>query len=70
MIRDYGHAANDLERLISLQEAQSQERTRQSEALDKSNGCSAKEAKRTRRQLSSIQEKAKRGTPLDLYLIL
>ncbi|KAK4373715.1 hypothetical protein RND71_009099 [Anisodus tanguticus] len=70
MIRDYGHAVNDLERLISLQEAQSQERNRLSEALDKSNGSSAKEAKRTRRQLSSIQEKAKRGTPLDLYLIL
>ncbi|XP_049392239.1 uncharacterized protein LOC125856681 isoform X1 [Solanum stenotomum] len=70
MIRDYGHAVNDLERLISLQEAQSQERTRQSEVLDKSNGSSAKEAKRTRRQLSSIQEKAKRATPLDLYLIL
>lgn len=70
MIRDYGHAVNDLERLISLQEAQSQERIRQSEALDKSNGSSAKEAKRTRRQLSTIQEKAKRATPLDLYLIL
>ncbi|MCD7468674.1 hypothetical protein HAX54_007066 [Datura stramonium] len=70
MIRDYGHAVNDLERLISLQETQSQERARQSEALDKSNGSSAKEAKRTRRQLSSIQEKAKRGTTLDLYLIL
>lgn len=70
MIRDYGHAVNDLERLISLQETQSQERTQQSEALDKSNGSSAKEAKRTRRQLSAIQEKAKRGTTLDLYLIL
>ncbi|XP_016495875.2 uncharacterized protein LOC107814888 [Nicotiana tabacum] len=70
MIRDYEHAVNDLERLISLQETQSQERTRQSETLDKSNGSSAKETKRTRRQLSSIQEKTKRGTPLDLYLIL
>ncbi|KAK4371372.1 hypothetical protein RND71_010847 [Anisodus tanguticus] len=70
MIRDYGHAVNDLERLISLQETQSQERSRQSEALDKSNGSSAKEAKQTRRQLSSIQEKAKRGMSLDLYLIL
>ncbi|XP_059308955.1 uncharacterized protein LOC132060091 isoform X1 [Lycium ferocissimum] len=70
MIRDYGHAVNDLERLISLQETQSQQRTQRSEALDKSNGSSAKDAKRTRRQLSSIQEKAKKGTSLDLYLIL
>ncbi|PHT54584.1 hypothetical protein CQW23_09046 [Capsicum baccatum] len=70
MIRDYGHAANDLERLISLQETQSQERTRQPEARDKSNGSSGKEAKRTRQQLSSVQEMAKRGMPLDFYLIL
>ncbi|CAN4106611.1 unnamed protein product [Withania somnifera] len=70
MIRDYGNAVNDLERLIALQETQSQERARQSEALDKSNGNSTKEAKRTRQQLLSIQEKAKKETPLDLYLIL
>ncbi|CAN4089858.1 unnamed protein product [Withania somnifera] len=70
MIRDYGHAVNELERLISLQETQSQERARQSEALNKSNGSSAKEVKRTRQQLLSIQEKAKRETPLNLYLIL
>uniref|UniRef100_A0A0D9WFV7 J domain-containing protein n=1 Tax=Leersia perrieri TaxID=77586 RepID=A0A0D9WFV7_9ORYZ len=64
MIRDYGQAANDLRKLISL--------------LEKANkpGLSPKvpnkhsDLKQARARLSSVEDEAKRDTPLNLYLIL
>ncbi|OMO54362.1 hypothetical protein COLO4_36515 [Corchorus olitorius] len=64
MIRDYGQAASDLQRLISILEKQSNTKS-QSGSLD-----NTKELRQAQRQLSSMLEEAKRGIPLDLYLIL
>ncbi|KAJ0590876.1 putative DnaJ domain, tetratricopeptide-like helical domain superfamily [Helianthus annuus] len=63
MIRDYKHAADDLQRLISILETQSGENSK------KSNG-SVKDLRRARRRLSSIEENSKKERTLDLYLIL
>ncbi|XWS59070.1 hypothetical protein CRYUN_Cryun08bG0090700 [Craigia yunnanensis] len=69
MIRDYGQASSDLQRLISILEKQSDKKYHQSGTQDRSTGNS-KELMQAQRQLSSTQEEAKRGIPLDLYLIL
>ncbi|XP_076906025.1 uncharacterized protein LOC143561969 [Bidens hawaiensis] len=63
MIRDYKHAADDLQRLISIYETYSGENSK------KSNG-SVKDLRRARRRLSSIEENSKKERSLDLYLIL
>ncbi|OMO51123.1 Tetratricopeptide TPR-1 [Corchorus capsularis] len=68
MIRDYGQAASDLQRLISILEKQSNTKS-QSGSLDRTSG-NTKELRQAQRQLSSTLEEAKRGIPLDLYLIL
>ncbi|GMI63337.1 hypothetical protein HRI_000003000 [Hibiscus trionum] len=69
MIRDYGQASTDFQRLISILEKQYDKKTHQSGSQDRSTGNS-KELRQARRQLSSMQEEAKNGIPLDLYLIL
>ena len=69
MIRDYGQAFSDFQRLISILEKQSDKKYHQSGTQDRSTGNS-KELMQAQRQLSSMQEEAKRGIPLDLYLIL
>ncbi|XVE95885.1 hypothetical protein REPUB_Repub02eG0173700 [Reevesia pubescens] len=69
MIRDYGQASSDLQRLISILEKQSNKKSQQSGTPDRSTGNS-KELRQAQRQLSSVQEEAKREIPLDLYLIL
>ncbi|KAK8713399.1 hypothetical protein V6N13_148617 [Hibiscus sabdariffa] len=69
MIRDYGQASTDFQRLISILEKQSDKKTHQSGSQDRSTGNS-KEIRQARCQLSSMQEEAKNGIPLDLYLIL
>ncbi|KAK2970131.1 hypothetical protein RJ640_019291 [Escallonia rubra] len=66
MIRDYEQAANDLHRLISVLEKRSQKNTQQSGTPD----SREKDLRRARRRVSSMQEKAKKGIPLDLYCIL
>ncbi|XP_023739901.1 uncharacterized protein LOC111888018 isoform X1 [Lactuca sativa] len=67
MIRDYKHASDDLQRLISILETQSQ--NSQNSHKSASNG-SVKDLRRARRRLSILEEKAKKERSLDLYLIL
>ncbi|KAK3039625.1 hypothetical protein RJ639_027216, partial [Escallonia herrerae] len=66
MIRDYEQAANDLHRLIAVLEKRSQKNTQQPGTPD----SREKDLRRARRRVSSMQEKAKKGIPLDLYCIL
>ncbi|GFP90937.1 Dnaj homolog subfamily c member 7 [Phtheirospermum japonicum] len=70
MIRDYKAAVYDLQRLISLLESQSQIKSQQSDSQSKSNGGSVRDLRKARRRLSTVEEKAKREIPMDLYLIL
>nr|XP_043622950.1 uncharacterized protein LOC122594578 [Erigeron canadensis] len=69
MIRDYKHAADDLQRLISILEVQSGGNLQKSATLGKTDG-SAKDLRKARRRLSSVEAKAKKERPLDLYLLL
>ncbi|XVE75558.1 hypothetical protein DITRI_Ditri12bG0103100 [Diplodiscus trichospermus] len=69
MIRDYGQASSDLQRLISILEKRSDKKSQQSGTAERSTGNS-KELRQTQRRLSSMQEEARGGIPLDLYLIL
>lgn len=70
MIRDYKHAADDLQRLISILEIQSGKNSQKSATPGSATGGSAKDLRKACRRLSSIQEKAKKERSLDLYLIL
>lgn len=65
MIRDYKQAHNDVQRLVSLLESQSQTKTG-----SRSDGGSVRDLRKARRRLASVEEKAKKDIPLDLYLIL
>jgi len=65
MIRDYGQAASDLQRLVSILENESGEKVKQS-----GTPSSVKELRQARRQLPSMEEEAKNGIPLDFYKIL
>lgn len=65
MIRDYKQAHNDIQRLVSLLESQSQSKTG-----SRSDGGSVRDLRKVRRRLASVEEKAKKDIPLDLYLIL
>lgn len=68
MVRDYEQAACDLKRLISVLEIQSTARAKQSDSPNGSNG--KKESRQAQQRLLSMEDKAKKGTPLDFYLIL
>lgn len=70
MIRDYKHAADDLQRLISILEIQSGKNSQKFATPGTATGGSVKDLRRARRRLSSIEEKAKKERSLDLYLIL
>ncbi|KAM3738949.1 hypothetical protein ACB098_09G168400 [Castanea mollissima] len=65
MIRDYGQAASDLQRLVSILENESGEKVKQS-----GTPSSVKELRQARRHLPSMEEEAKNGIPLDFYKIL
>ncbi|CAI0374858.1 unnamed protein product [Linum tenue] len=67
MIRDYGQAASDLQRFITIRENRPD--VGQSSTPRRSTSGS-KELKQYRRKLSSMEEEAKKGTTLDLYRIL
>ncbi|PSS33553.1 Mitochondrial import receptor subunit like [Actinidia chinensis var. chinensis] len=69
-IRDYKQAASDLQRLISLLKKQWQEKVRQSGTPDRTTDSNVKELTKAHRRLHSVEEKAKKGTSLDHYLIL
>lgn len=70
MIRDYKQAITDIQTLISLLENQSQLKARLSGNQDGSNESNWKELKQAHRRLSLIEDKAKKGIPMDFYLIL
>ncbi|KAJ4802192.1 DnaJ [Rhynchospora pubera] len=63
-IRDYGQALSDLHKLIALLEKQSH-----ATQLGKSSKANT-ELHRTSARLSSMEEEARRRTPLNMYLIL
>ncbi|XP_050227198.1 uncharacterized protein LOC126676908 [Mercurialis annua] len=69
MIRDYGQAASDLQRLISILENTPEGKSRQSGTPSKS-ASKTKELRQAQRRLSSMEEDAKKAIPLDLYHIL
>ncbi|KDO48233.1 hypothetical protein CISIN_1g0021991mg, partial [Citrus sinensis] len=68
MIRDYTQAASDLQRLVSILENQSAEKAKQSRSPGRT--ISSRDLRQACRHLSSMEEDAKKGEPLDFYLIL
>lgn len=69
MIRDYGQAARDLQRHVSLLNKQVEEKTNQSGASDRLI-TGANDLRQARLRLSEIEEEARKEIPLDMYLIL
>ncbi|XP_024156510.1 uncharacterized protein LOC112164526 isoform X1 [Rosa chinensis] len=69
MIRDYGQAAKDLHRLVSLLTKQLEENINQCGTSDISNSCKS-DLKQVRLRLSEIEEEARKDIPLDMYIIL
>lgn len=69
MIRDYGQAANDLRRLISILEKQLTNKGSQSGSLGKSTRNN-NDLNRAHLRLSSVEEETRRETTLDMYMIL
>lgn len=68
MIRDYEQAASDLQRIINLQK-QSKELNQESDTPLGTGGI-RDYTKEARSRLSSVERKAKKGAPLDFYLLL
>lgn len=68
MIRDYAQAASDLQTLVSILENQSAEKAKQSRSPGRS--ISNRDIRQACRHMSSMEEDAKKGEPLDFYLIL
>lgn len=64
MIRDYKQAATDLQRLSSLLQKETMEKSKQS------GSGKGKELRQVQQRLSQMEEEARREVPLDLYLIL
>lgn len=69
LIRDYGQAASDLQRLISVLESQPCNKSKQSGSSGRST-ASAKELRQAQTRLPVMEQEAKSGTSLDFYLIL
>ncbi|KAM5584653.1 hypothetical protein ABKV19_004162 [Rosa sericea] len=69
MIRDYGQAAKDLHRIVSLLTKQLEENINQCGTSDISNSCKS-DLKQARLRLSEIEEEARKDIPLDMYIIL
>ncbi|KAJ6847280.1 uncharacterized protein M6B38_281575 [Iris pallida] len=69
MIRDYGQAANDLNRLISLLEKRSEEKDNQNGASGRSIGNTS-DLKKACTRLATVEEEARKGRSLDMYMIL
>uniref|UniRef100_A0A803KMA5 J domain-containing protein n=1 Tax=Chenopodium quinoa TaxID=63459 RepID=A0A803KMA5_CHEQI len=68
MIRDYEQAAKDLERLVSLLTKQAEEKSTSSGAYVPLG--SVADLRQARQRLYQMEEQAKRGIPLNFYLIL
>ncbi|KAF5737668.1 hypothetical protein HS088_TW13G00556 [Tripterygium wilfordii] len=69
MIRDHGQAATDLRRVITVLRNQPKEKVIGSGTAGKSTG-KVKELRQAHRRLVLLEEEAKKGIPLDLYLVL
>ncbi|XP_068657736.1 uncharacterized protein [Aristolochia californica] len=69
MIRDYGQATSDLLRLLSLLEKQAEDKANQSRTLGRSTST-ANDIRQARARLATVEEEAKKGLALDMYLIL
>jgi len=69
MIRDYGQAANDLNRLISLLEKQMVEKDNQSRGIGRSTANDT-DLKRARSRLAAVEEEGRKGISLNMYMIL
>ncbi|PIA48330.1 hypothetical protein AQUCO_01400734v1 [Aquilegia coerulea] len=69
MIRDFSHAALDLQRLVCLLEKQTEEKVNQSGKLGRSTSGII-DLKQAHSRLSTAEEEARKGIPLNLYLIL
>ncbi|KAF2312097.1 hypothetical protein GH714_028039 [Hevea brasiliensis] len=68
MIRDYGQAASDLHRLVTLLTKQVEEKTKQFGSSDRI-GNLANDLRQARLRLSTIEEESRKEIPLDMYLI-
>ncbi|KAK9128832.1 hypothetical protein Syun_017629 [Stephania yunnanensis] len=69
LIRDYGQAVNDLQKFIFLLEKQMGEKANSSATLSKSTG-SAKDLRQARARLSTLEEEARKGIPLNIDLVM
>ena len=69
MIRDYGQAARDLQRLVAVLTKQVEEKTKQFGHSDRTTNL-ANDLRQARLRLSTIEEAARKEVPLNMYLIL
>ncbi|KAL5546407.1 hypothetical protein UlMin_006094 [Ulmus minor] len=69
MIRDYGQAASDLQKLVSVLENQSCDKEKESGSSGRSTG-NIKDLRQAKLHLTVMEEEAKNGVSLDFYLIL
>ncbi|KAM7279675.1 hypothetical protein ACFE04_006809 [Oxalis oulophora] len=69
MIRDYGKAASDIEKLIDLLANQTEDKTSQTGAYDRS-AKHVNDLRQARLRLSVIEGEERKQIPLDVYLIL
>ncbi|KAF4373662.1 hypothetical protein F8388_025356 [Cannabis sativa] len=69
MIRDYSQAATDLQRLISILESQSCNKTNEHGSSGRSTG-NTKDLRQAQMHLQIMEEESKNGISLDFYLIL
>lgn len=68
MIRDYGQAASDLQRLVSLLTRNMENKISGSGSHNKMS--SVNEIRQTQQKLSAMEEEARKEIPLNFYLIL
>jgi len=68
IIRDYEQAAKDLQKLVSLLTKQAEGKAGQSAASSATNCLS--DLRQSRQRLYQVEEQAKKGIPLNFYLIL
>ncbi|XP_023512425.1 uncharacterized protein LOC111777185 isoform X2 [Cucurbita pepo subsp. pepo] len=68
MIRDYGQAANDLQKLVSLL-SKELEKTYKYAPSDRSS-TSTNDLRQAHQQLAEVEEESRKEIPLDMYLIL
>eukprot|EP00258_Populus_trichocarpa_P017589 XP_006379059.2 uncharacterized protein LOC18102027 isoform X2 [Populus trichocarpa] len=69
MIRDYGQAANDLQRVVAILIKQAEEKTKHFGHSDRTTNL-ANDLRQAHLRLSTIEEEARKEIPLNMYLIL